>query len=152
MFHFPALSSSTYGFSRGYPGISQGGFPHSEISGSKPVCGSPKLIAAYHVLHRLAVPNYPPMTLNSLTKLSKKLSRLKIALPKKQKNINTVVKEHMIYAPCVKTNFFKDSPTLMRHHFHTYSPHASVVETRGIAYFTSQKLGCAGPPAHSRTV
>ena len=27
--------------------------PHSEISGSKRTCRSPKLIAAYHVLHRL---------------------------------------------------------------------------------------------------
>ena len=67
MVHFPALSSSTYGFSRGYPGISRGGFPHSEISGSKPVCGSPKLIAAYHVLHRLLVPRHPPYALSSLT-------------------------------------------------------------------------------------
>ena len=29
------------------------GFPHSDISGSKVVCTSPKLFAAYHVLHRL---------------------------------------------------------------------------------------------------
>ena len=29
------------------------GLPHSEISGSKVVCTYPKLIAAYHVLHRL---------------------------------------------------------------------------------------------------
>jgi hypothetical protein len=29
------------------------GFPHSEIPGSKPVSGSPGLIAAVHVLHRL---------------------------------------------------------------------------------------------------
>ena len=37
-----------------------GGFPHSEISGSKCVCHSPKLIAAYHVLHRFLVPRHPP--------------------------------------------------------------------------------------------
>ena len=43
------------------------GFPHSEISGSKPVCGSPKPIAAYHVLHRLLTPSHPPQTLRSLT-------------------------------------------------------------------------------------
>ncbi len=67
MVHFPALSSSTYGFSRGYLGISQGGFPHSEISGSKPVCGSPKLFAASHVLHRLLAPRHPPYALSSLT-------------------------------------------------------------------------------------
>src|SRR5688572_25591362 len=46
------------------------GFPHSEIPGSKPVCGSPRLIAAYHVLHRLSAPRHPPCTLSSLTNLS----------------------------------------------------------------------------------
>ena len=39
--------------------------PHSEISGSKVVCTSPKLIAAYHVLHRLSVPRHPPSALSS---------------------------------------------------------------------------------------
>lgn len=33
--------------------------PHSEISGSKRTCRSPKLIAAYHVLHRLLAPRHP---------------------------------------------------------------------------------------------
>ncbi len=44
----------------------EGGFPHSEIFGSKPVRGSPKLIAAYHVLHRLSAPRHPPDTLMAL--------------------------------------------------------------------------------------
>ena len=43
------------------------GLPHSEIFGSKPVCGSPKLIAAYHVLHRRPAPRHPPYALSSLT-------------------------------------------------------------------------------------
>jgi hypothetical protein len=43
------------------------GLPHSEIPGSKPVCGSPRLIAACHVLHRLCAPRHPPSTLSSLT-------------------------------------------------------------------------------------
>ena len=43
------------------------GFPHSDISGSKPVSGSPKLFAAYHVLHRLSLPRHPPYALSSLT-------------------------------------------------------------------------------------
>ena len=47
--------------------MTQGGLPHSEISGSTPVCGSPKLIAAYHVLHRLLVPSHPPLALSRLT-------------------------------------------------------------------------------------
>ena len=44
------------------------GLPHSEILGSKVVCTSPRLIAAYHVLHRLSVPRHPPYALISLTK------------------------------------------------------------------------------------
>ena len=36
------------------------GFPHSEIRGSKPAHGSPRLIAACHVLHRLSTPRHPP--------------------------------------------------------------------------------------------
>ena len=43
-------------------------FPHSEISGSKDICSSPKLFAAYHVFHRLLVPRHPPCALYSLTK------------------------------------------------------------------------------------
>ena len=43
------------------------GFPHSEISGSKDICSSPKLIAAYHVFHRLSVPRHPPCALLRLT-------------------------------------------------------------------------------------
>ncbi len=44
----------------------EGGFPHSEILGSKPVRGSPRLIAAYHVLHRLSAPRHPPNALMAL--------------------------------------------------------------------------------------
>ena len=44
-----------------------GGFPHSEISGSLLICSSPKLIAAYHVLHRLLMPRHSPCALISLT-------------------------------------------------------------------------------------
>ena len=42
-------------------------FPHSEINGSKDICSSPLLIAAYHVFHRLLVPRHPPCALISLT-------------------------------------------------------------------------------------
>ena len=47
------------------------GFPHSDTPGSKSVCDSPRLIAAYHVLHRLLVPRHPPCALSSLTGISK---------------------------------------------------------------------------------
>jgi hypothetical protein len=67
MVHFPALPSRAYEFSAGFSGISQRGFPHSEIPGSKLICSSPGLIAAYRVLHRLLVPRHSPYTLSSLT-------------------------------------------------------------------------------------
>ena len=41
----------------------KGGFPHSDIHGSKPARGSPWLFAACHVLHRLLVPRHPPNAL-----------------------------------------------------------------------------------------
>ncbi len=40
--------------------------PHSEILGSKLVRSSPRLIAAYHVLHRLSAPRHPPDALKTL--------------------------------------------------------------------------------------
>src|SRR5690242_15472915 len=43
------------------------GFPHSEILGSRPACGFPRLIAASYVLHRLLMPGHSPYTLSSLT-------------------------------------------------------------------------------------
>ena len=43
------------------------GFPHSEISGSKPARGSPELFAACCVLHRFPAPRHPPHALSSLT-------------------------------------------------------------------------------------
>ena len=39
------------------------GLSHSEIRGSKVICTLPRLIAAYHVLHRLREPRHPPYAL-----------------------------------------------------------------------------------------
>ena len=52
-----------------------GGFPHSEILGSKPILGSPKLIAEYHVLHRLLLPRHPPNALLALDLIQKETDR-----------------------------------------------------------------------------
>ena len=49
MFQFPAFASDMHRMT----GLQPAGLSHSEISGSKVICTSPKLIAAYHVLHRL---------------------------------------------------------------------------------------------------
>ena len=45
--------------------IGLGGFPHSEIVGSKLAHSSPTLIAACHVLHRLYAPRHPRIALTS---------------------------------------------------------------------------------------
>ena len=37
---------------------------HSEIRGSKVICTYPRLVAAYHVLHRLWEPRHPPCALS----------------------------------------------------------------------------------------
>ena len=42
------------------------GFPHSEILGSKLIRSSPRLIAAYYVLHRLCTPRHPLDALKTL--------------------------------------------------------------------------------------
>ena len=64
MFQFAGFASHGYEFTMRYSRRS--GLPHSEIRGSKPIGGSPQLIAAYHVLHRLLAPRHPPNALLTL--------------------------------------------------------------------------------------
>src|SRR3954465_4103665 len=84
MFQFPGFALNPYVFRAQYlhltirsptrPGrpagvrirIVEGGFPHSEIPGSQLVPPSPRLIATYHVLHRLSAPRHPPNALKAL--------------------------------------------------------------------------------------
>ena len=63
--------SHLYIFKVGLPGMTLARLPHSEISGSKRACRSPKLIAAYHVLHRLLAPRRSPCALTSLFLINK---------------------------------------------------------------------------------
>jgi hypothetical protein len=46
--------------------LSRSGLPHSAIRGSRNMCFSPRLFAAYHGLLRLATPRHPPMDPYSL--------------------------------------------------------------------------------------
>ena len=64
MFQLAGFASRGYGFAARYR--RSGGLPHSEIPGSKPARGSPGLIAACYVLHRLSVPRHPPNALLAL--------------------------------------------------------------------------------------
>ena len=67
MFQFRRFPPYTYLIQCMVPEYCSGGFPHSEIPGSMDVCSSPRLIAAYHVFHRLPVPRHSPCALFSLT-------------------------------------------------------------------------------------
>jgi hypothetical protein len=74
MVHFPPFASAELCVHSVMAGYCPAGLPHSETPGSKPACGSPRLIAAYRVLHRLSAPRHPPCTLSSLTKLEVSLT------------------------------------------------------------------------------
>ena len=52
---------------RRIPALQAGGLSHSEIRGSRDICSYPRLIAAYHVLHRLREPRHPPCALSYLS-------------------------------------------------------------------------------------
>ena len=54
---------SSPGWPDDYHHIITDGFPHSDICGSRVICTSPQLFAAYHVLHRLREPRHPPYAL-----------------------------------------------------------------------------------------
>ena len=66
MVHFPELAHTSLCIQPAVAGVHPAGFPHSDIPGSKSACGSPRLIAACHVLHRLLAPRHPPYALSSL--------------------------------------------------------------------------------------
>ena len=57
MFQFPPFASLQ---SVRITGLQPAGLSHSEIPGSMVICTYPRLIAAYHVLHRLREPRHPP--------------------------------------------------------------------------------------------
>ena len=67
MFQFTPFPSMAYVLGHGCMRIAACGFPHSDICGSKDMCSSPQLFAAYHVLLRLPVPRHPPDALVNLT-------------------------------------------------------------------------------------
>ena len=62
MFQFPAFACRISGMT----GLQPAGLSHSDILGSKVICTSPGLFAAYHVLLRLQEPRHPPYALSYL--------------------------------------------------------------------------------------
>lgn len=61
MFQFAALA---FRLEAGMTRLQRAGLSHSEIRGSRVICTSPQLIAAYHVLLRLRGPRHPPCALS----------------------------------------------------------------------------------------
>jgi hypothetical protein len=87
MVHFPEFARARLWIHRAVRRFYPRGFPHSEISGSMPTCGSPKLIAACHVLLRLLLPRHPPCALSSLTiKLTRHMPALLLRISNSRKN------------------------------------------------------------------
>ena len=103
MFQFPGLALNPYVFRVQYlllisvsprtslkPALRiteiEGGFPHSEIRGSKLIRSSPRLIAAYHVLHRLSAPRHPPNALKALDRSHDRCPRDQLAKTYDQKD------------------------------------------------------------------
>ena len=74
MFQFRRFPTYTYLIQCTLPEYCSGGFPHSEIHGSRDICSSPWLIAACRVLLRLSVPRHSPCALYSLTNQKLQLS------------------------------------------------------------------------------
>src|SRR3954451_454943 len=87
----------------------EGGFPHSEIPGSKLVRSSPRLIAAYHVLHRLSAPRHPPNALKALDRSHDRCSPSGSAAKAAEPNAHTVTKRPV-------TDRFRDRSQLLAEH------------------------------------
>ena len=97
MFQFPRFPSAAYVFSCRCCGITRSGFPHSDIPGSKPACGSPRRIGACPVLHRPPAPRHPPCALSNLTFSSMQFSRcLGFIAPSKPNSASLLLRKEVI--------------------------------------------------------
>ena len=83
MFQFRRFPTLSYLIQITLTAYCTAGFPHSDISGSTLICSSPKLFAAYHVLHRLLMPRHSPCALLRLTFRRSKRRLLRFRLQRK---------------------------------------------------------------------
>ena len=63
MFHFPALALAALCIQTGVTECAPPGFPIQKSPVHRILGSSPRLIAAYHVFHRLPTPRHPPVAL-----------------------------------------------------------------------------------------
>jgi hypothetical protein len=116
MVHFPGLAHTRLCIQRAVTRVHLAGFPHSEILGSKPACGSPRLIAACHVLHRLLAPRHPPYALSSLIiKLTQSVSSFR------SKSLWLEKLDVLIHvAPYILASAFRNPGRVSRNAFHPF--------------------------------
>ncbi len=107
--------------------MTEAGFPHSEIFGSKRACRSPKLIAACCVLRRLMTPRHSPM---AVTGFMQTLNYLGVYFTHLQKNFLTLNFQ--------RTKVF----TLGKRVLSGHRPHSPAPRLRR-ASFATQQDGCA---------
>ena len=83
MFQFPWFTSAPYIFKDRCQNLPSDRLPDSGTPGSMPICGSPRLIAAYCALLRLLTPRHPLNALSSLIiRFVESFFRAKILLSK----------------------------------------------------------------------
>ena len=83
MFQFPWFTSTPYIFKGRCQNLPSDRLPDSGTPGSMPICGSPRLIAAYCALLRLLTPRHPLNALSSLIiRFVESFFRAKILLSK----------------------------------------------------------------------
>ena len=111
-----------------------GGFPHSEIHGSKFVRNSPWLIAAYDVLHRLSAPRHPPNAL-------KTLDRSHYRCPSTRQQTESIE----------KTSFFEVMPDRRRLRLRIRSRHAAPIGRHSNKTFSSRCQTTRARPAEAET-
>jgi hypothetical protein len=134
MVHFPGFARARLWIHRAVRRFYPRGFPHSEIPGSMPTCGSPRLIAACHVLLRLLLPRHPPCALSSLTiKFTRGIAASPLAF---SYQLSAFGKRH--YTP---GNFRPSPPAHRAHAFPLCSPVTSVVHTK-----PQRTQGCTEKP------
>ena len=100
MFQFRRFPTYTYLIQCTLHGYCPCGLPHSEISGSMDICSSPKLIAAYRVLHRLLMPRHSPCALYSLTNRKQTLSLFSLLWIMQASQIEIVIVTHHLNRCC----------------------------------------------------
>ena len=73
-------------------GLVPAGLPHSGIRGSKAICASPRLFAAYRALPRLRKPRYPPSALLYFLLMPCLAARRSLLYSSSFQNVNDLVR------------------------------------------------------------